>query len=59
MNYEVNDVAQSTGGWGFSIIGSHSRPLVHFEYQHQDKAIEARRLIREAIAIAINITPQS
>ena len=57
MNYEVNDVAPSTGGYGFSIVDSTRGPLVHFEYQHRDKANEARRVIREAIAIATKITP--
>jgi hypothetical protein len=30
MNYKVNDVAPSTGGYGFSITDSRSIPLVHF-----------------------------
>jgi len=34
------------------------RPLVHFEFEHEDKAKEAHRVIGQAIAIAIKITPQ-
>jgi hypothetical protein len=58
MNYTVNTVAKSTNGFGFSIIDSHSRPLVHFEYEREDKAKEAHRVIEQAIAIAVKITPQ-
>ena len=58
MNYQVNDVARSTDGYGFSIADSRNIPLVHFEYEQEDKAIEARRVIGQAIAIAIKITPQ-
>jgi hypothetical protein len=57
MNYKVTDVARSTDGFGFSIADSRSKPLVHFEFEHEDKAKEARRVIGEAIAIAIKITP--
>ena len=58
MNYNVNDVGRSTDGFGFSIVDSSSRPLVHFEFEHEDKAKEAHRAIGQAIAIAIKITPQ-
>ena len=58
MNYQVNRVAESTNGYGFSITDSRSVPLVHFEFEHEDKAKEAHRVIGQAIAIAIQITPQ-
>lgn len=38
MNYKVNDVAPSTGGHGFSITDSGGKPVVHFEFAHEDKA---------------------
>ena len=57
MNYQVNDVAPSTGGYGFSITDTRSKPLVHFEFEHEDKAKEAHRVIRQTIAIATKITP--
>jgi hypothetical protein len=59
MNYQVNAVAASTGGYGFSIIDSPSIPLVHFEFEHEDKAKEAQRIIGQIIAIATKITPAS
>jgi hypothetical protein len=59
MNYQVNDVAPSTGGYGFSITDSRGRPLVHFEFEHEDKAKEAHRMIGQTIAIATKITPQA
>jgi len=58
MNYQVNDVARSTGGFGFSITDTRGRPLVHFEFEHEDKAKEAHRVIGQTIAIATKITPQ-
>ena len=58
MNYQVNEVAPSIGGYGFSIIDSRGRPLVHVEFQHEDKAKEAHRVIGQTVAIAIKITPQ-
>jgi hypothetical protein len=57
MNYQVNDVVSSTGGYGFSITDSRGKPLVHFEFEHADKAKEAQRVIRQTIAIATKITP--
>lgn len=57
MNYKVNNVAESTNGYGFSIADSRNAPLVHFEFEHEDKAKEAQRVIGQAIAIAIQITP--
>jgi hypothetical protein len=57
MNYQVNDVAPSTGGYGFSITDTRSKPLVHFEFEHEDKAKEAHRVIGQTIAIATKITP--
>jgi hypothetical protein len=59
MNYTVNDVARNTDGWGFSIIDSHRTPLVHIAFEHQEKAREAHRVIGQAIAIAVKITPQA
>ena len=59
MNYQVNEIAESTVGYGFSITDSRGAPLVHFEYQHRDKAREAQRIIGQAIAIATKITPRS
>lgn len=58
MNYQTNAVATSTGGYGFSISDSRGTPLVHFEFEHEDKAREAHRVIGQAIAIATKITPQ-
>lgn len=58
MNYQVTKVARSTGGFGFNISDSQNRPLVHFEYEHEDKAKEAQRAIQNIIAIAIKVTPQ-
>jgi hypothetical protein len=57
MNYQVNDVAASTAGYGFSITDSRGAPLVRFEFEYEYKAQEARRLIGDAIAIATKITP--
>lgn len=58
MNYKVNTVEQSnTGGFGFSITDSRSAPLVHFEFEKREMAIEAQRVIGQAIAIATKITP--
>jgi hypothetical protein len=57
MNYRVNAVEASTGGYGFNIVDSRGTPLVHFEFEHQDKAKEAHRVIGEAVAIATKITP--
>jgi len=57
MNYGVSSVEQSIGGHGFNIVDSHQRPVVHFEFQAQDKAAEAHRVIGEAIAEAAKITP--
>jgi hypothetical protein len=57
MNYRVNDVASSAGGFGFSIIDTRNIPLVHFEFEHEDKAKEAHRVIGQAIVIATKITP--
>jgi hypothetical protein len=57
MNYQVNDVASSTNGYGFSITDSRGRPLVTFEFEREDKAEEARRTIGQTIAIATKITP--
>lgn len=57
MNYQVNDVARSTGGYGFSITDSRGKPLVHFEFEREDKAKEAHRIIGQTIAIATKITP--
>jgi hypothetical protein len=58
MNYKVNDVASSTGGYGFSITDTRNKLLVHFEFEHEDKAKEAHRVIGQTIAIATKITPQ-
>jgi hypothetical protein len=52
MNYQVNDVASSTGGYGFSITDTRGKPLVHFEFEHEDKAKEAHRIIGQTISIA-------
>ena len=57
MNYQVNDVASSTNGYGFSITDSRGRPLVTFEFEREDKAKEARRTIGQTIAIATKIMP--
>jgi hypothetical protein len=57
MNYQVNDVARSTGGYGFSITDTRGKPLVHFEFEHEDKAKEAHRSIGQTISIATKITP--
>ena len=58
MNYNVNKVDRNTyGNYGFSIAKGNGRPLVYFEYEHEDKAIEAHRVIGLAIAIAIKIKP--
>ena len=57
MNNRVNDVAPSTGGYGFSIVDSRSAPLVHFEFELEDKAKEAQRIIGQTIGIATKITP--
>jgi hypothetical protein len=57
MNYQVNDVAQSTGGYGFSITDTRGKPLVHFEFENEDKAMEAHRIVGQTIAIATKITP--
>jgi hypothetical protein len=57
MNYQVNDVARSTSGYGFSITDTRGRPLVHFEFENEDKAKEARRIIGQSVAIATMITP--
>ena len=57
MNYQVNAVAPSTGGFGFSITDTRSKPLVHFEFEREDKAKEAHRVIGQTIAIATKITP--
>jgi hypothetical protein len=48
MNYQVTAVAPSTGGYGFNITDSRSRPLVHFEFEQEDKATEAQRIIGPA-----------
>ena len=58
MNYTVNEVKRSTGGYGFSITDSRGKPLVHFESEHEDKAQEAHQVIGQAVAIATKITPQ-
>jgi hypothetical protein len=58
MNYQVNKVDRSMDGFGFSITDSSNRPLVHFEFEREDKAKEAHRVIGQAIAIAIKIRPQ-
>jgi hypothetical protein len=57
MNYQVTGVAMSNDGWGFSITDSGRKPLVHFEYEHQDKAKEAHRAISQTIGFAVKITP--
>jgi len=59
MNYQVNKVAPSTDGYGFSITDSRGTPLVHFEFAHEDKAKEAHRIIGQTIAIATKITPMA
>ena len=60
INYTVNNVGRSTDGWGFSIVDSRSStPLVRIEFEHQEKAREAHRVIGQAIAIAVKITPQA
>lgn len=59
MNYQVNAVAASTDGYGFSITDSRGKPLVHFEFEHMDKAKEAHRIIGQTIAIATKITPHA
>jgi hypothetical protein len=59
MNYQVSAVETSTNGYGFHITDSGKRSLVHIEFASKDKADEARRVIGESIAIAVNITPFS
>jgi hypothetical protein len=59
MNYIVNNVAMSTGGYGFSITDSRGTPVVHFEFAHEDKAKESHRIIGQTIAIATKITPMA
>lgn len=57
MNYKVTDVGRSTNGFYFNISDSGGRPLVTFEYEKEDKAKEAQRIIDQTIAIAVMITP--
>jgi hypothetical protein len=52
MNYKVNKVARSTDGFGFNITDSGGAPLVHFEFEHEDKADEAQRVIGQTISIS-------
>lgn len=59
MKYKLNDVAANQdGGHGFSITDSRGKPLVYFEFEHEDKAKEAHRVIGQTIAIATKITPR-
>jgi hypothetical protein len=57
VNYQVNAVARSTEGWGFRITDTRGRPLVHFAFEHEDKAKEAHRVVGQTIAIAVKIIP--
>jgi hypothetical protein len=57
MNYQVSPVAASTDGYGFNIIDSRRTPLVRIEFEREDNANEARRVIGRAIEIATKITP--
>jgi hypothetical protein len=57
MNYQVDAVASSANGYGFVIRDSRDTPLVHFEFEHRDKAQEAHRIISQTIANATKITP--
>jgi hypothetical protein len=59
MNYRVNAVAASTGGYGFSITDSRGIPLVHFGFEREEKAKEGHRIIGQTIAIATKITPHA
>jgi hypothetical protein len=59
MNYQINAVAPTTDGFGFSILDSGGRLLVTISFQHEDKAKEAHRRIGEIISIATNITPHT
>ena len=58
INYQVNEVAPSIGAYGFSVTDSRGRPLVHFEFEHEDKAKQAHRVIGRTVAFATTITPQ-
>jgi hypothetical protein len=57
MNYQVNAVAASSGGYDFSIIDSRNIPLVHSEFEREDRAKEAQRIVGQTVAIATKITP--
>jgi hypothetical protein len=60
MNYKVNDVAPNQdGGYGFTILDSAGKLLVYFEFEHEDKAKEAHRIIGQTIAIATKIIPRA
>jgi hypothetical protein len=55
MNYRLNDVAQTGGGYGFTILDRRGELIVTFEFEREDKAKEAHRAISQTIAIATNI----
>jgi hypothetical protein len=57
MNYRVNDVELSKHGYGFTIVDSRSKPLVFFEFEYQDTAKEAHKLISEVVGLAISVEP--
>jgi hypothetical protein len=58
MNYTVNNVARSDGGYGFHITDSRGKLLVFFEFEQEDKAKDAQRLIGQIIPIATQIIPR-
>jgi hypothetical protein len=47
--YTVTKVALTIDGHGFSILGMHRRPVVHFGYEHEREAIAAVEHVRQAI----------
>ena len=59
MNYQLNDVAENQDGrFGFTILDSGGKLLVYFEFEYEDKAKEAHRIIGQTIAIATKIIPR-
>ena len=58
MNYKLNDVAESTDGYGFTILDSRGKLLVYFEFENEDRAREAHRIIDQTVAIATKIVPR-
>jgi hypothetical protein len=55
--YTVTKVALTIDGHGFSILGMHRRPVVHFGYEHEREAIAAVEHVRQAIIKAKLIVP--